>query len=104
MKAENRKKYGIYAKYTSQLFATQLSNEDIAPLQQTLYKFPGVTIRKRTLRDYSYSAGAQVLGSVGEVSQKTIDNDPYYSVGDYAGRDGIELTYENYLRGENSIY
>ena len=101
--AENRKKYGIYAKYTSQLFATQLSNEDIAPLQQTLYKFPGVTIRKRTLRDYSYSAGAQVLGSVGEVSQKTIDNDSYYNVGDYAGRDGIELTYENYLRGEKGV-
>lgn len=101
--SENIKKHGKYAKYTSQLFATQLSNEDIAPLQQTLYKYPGVSIRKRTLRDYTYSSAAQVLGSIGEVSQKTIDNDNYYSVGDYAGRDGIELTYEKYLRGEKGV-
>ena len=62
-----------------------------------------MSIRKRTLRDYTYSSAAQVLGSIGEVSQKTIDNDNYYSVGDYAGRDGIELTYEKYLRGEKGV-
>ena len=97
------KKNRSYNKYTSQLFLSQLTAEDIAQLQQTLYKFPGISIRKRTLRNYSYKAAAQVLGSVGEVSQQHIDNDSYYTAGDYIGRDGIERTYEKYLRGEKGV-
>lgn len=97
------KKNRSFNKYTSQLFLSQLTAEDIAQLQQTLYKFPGISIRKRTLRNYSYIAAAQVLGSVGEVSQQHIDNDSYYTAGDYVGRDGIERTYEKHLRGEKGV-
>lgn len=97
------KKNKGFSIYTPQVFETQLQAEDIAQLQQTLYKYPGVNIRKRTLRNYTYTFGAQVLGSIGEVSQKMIDNDSYYTSGDYIGRDGIERTYEKYLRGEKGV-
>lgn len=89
-----------YSRYTPQIFMTQLRPEDIATLQESLYMFPGVYIQNRTLRDYTYPNASHVLGSIGEVSQKNIDNDSYYSRGDYAGRDGIEYTYEKALRGE----
>lgn len=100
---KNKKKNRGYSQYTPQVFLSQLGKEDIAVLQESLYKFKGINIRKRTLRDYAYPAAAQVLGSVGEVSQRDIDKDPYYAVGDYSGRDGIERTYEEVLRGEKGV-
>lgn len=95
----DRDKNPGYSKYRPQVFMTQLNSVDIAPLQQEIYKLPGVSIRQRTLRDYTYAAAAQVLGSIGEVNQKDIDNDPYYQSGDYSGRDGFERTYDKVLRG-----
>lgn len=97
---KDRRKNRGYSRYTPQIFMTQLRPEEIATLQETLYMYPGVSIQNRTLRDYTYPNAAHVLGSIGEVSQKMLDEDPYYQRGDYAGRDGIEYTYEKALRGE----
>ena len=99
----DRSKNRGYSRFRPQVFMTQLNASDIAPLQEALYKFPGVSVRKRTLRDYTYAAAAQVLGSIGEVNQRDIDNDNYYQSGDYSGRDGIERTYERELRGEKGV-
>lgn len=95
----NKRKNRGFSRYTPQVFMSQLNKVDVAPLQESLYRFPGISLRKRTLRDYTYKAAAHALGSVGEVSQKDIDTDDYYVLGDYAGRDGIEKTYESLLRG-----
>jgi penicillin-binding protein 2 len=100
---KDRKKNRGYSPYTPQQFVKQLSIEDIAELRQSLYKFPGVYIENRTLREYTYPNAAHVLGSIGEVSQQMIDDDNYYRAGDYAGRDGIEITYEKDLRGEKGV-
>lgn len=100
---KDTKKNRGYSPYTPQVFLSQLSKEDVAVLQESLYKFHGIGIRKRTLRGYTYASAAQVLGSVGEVSQKDIERDSYYSSGDYSGRDGIERTYESILRGEKGV-
>jgi penicillin-binding protein 2 len=95
----NVRKNRGFSRYTPQVFMSQLNKVDVAPLQESLYRFPGISIRKRTLRDYTYHAAAHALGSVGEVSSQDIKKDNYYVQGDYAGRDGIERTYEAQLRG-----
>ena len=100
---KDRKKNRGYSRWTPQVFMSQLKKEDIATLQESIFLFPGVQIQKRTLRDYTYNAAAHVLGSVGEVNQNDIDRDPYYSRGDYSGRDGLERTYEKQLRGEKGV-
>lgn len=100
---KDRKKNRGYSSYTPQVFMTQLDIKDIANIQQQLYKFPGFYIQNRTLRDYRYPNAAHVLGSIGEVSQAMIDKDDYYKIGDYAGRDGLEYTYEKELRGEKGV-
>ncbi len=92
-----------YSRFSPQIFADQLSQEEVASLQQELYKYPGVDIRCRTLRDYMYPIASHVLGSVGEVNQRDLDRDEYYSIGDYSGRDGIERTYEKELRGDKGV-
>lgn len=99
---DKRKNRG-YSRWTPQVFMSQLKKEDIAMLQEELFFFPGVQIRKRTLRDYTYNAAAHVLGSVGEVNQNDLDRDEYYARGDYSGRDGLEKTYEQQLRGEKGV-
>ncbi|MCR5050348.1 MAG: penicillin-binding protein 2 [Paludibacteraceae bacterium] len=100
---KDRRKNRGYSRYTPQVFIGQLKKEDVATLQESLFLYPGVQIQKRTLRDYTYNAAAHVLGSVGEVNQNDIDNDAYYSRGDYSGRDGLERTYEKELRGEKGV-
>ncbi len=98
---KDRRKNRGYSPLTPQRFLTQLSPEEYAVLQEKLRKFPGFSVQSRTLRNYSYPCGAHVLGSIGEVSRKTIEKDDYYKQGDYSGVNGLELAYEKQLRGEN---
>ncbi|MBF8148401.1 penicillin-binding protein 2 [Winogradskyella sp. F6397] len=84
-------------------FVPQLSKRDYAVLQEKMRKFEGFYIQKRSLRSYQTNIGANVLGDLGEVNRKTIVNDPYYSLGDLIGKQGIEKTYENTLRGVKGI-
>ncbi|MBN1414533.1 MAG: penicillin-binding protein 2 [Bacteroidales bacterium] len=87
-------------KYRRDPFIKQLSPETYAVLQERLFRFPGFYVRSRTLRKYSKEMAAHVLGYVGEVDEKTIENNSYYVMGDYIGISGIEGYYEEFLRGE----
>ncbi len=100
---KDRKKNLGYSSYTPQIFMTQLDIEDIATIQQSMYKYPGFFIQNRTLREYAFPNAAHVLGNIGEVSKRRIENDEYNKPGDYAGRDGIEYTYEKALRGVKGV-
>ena len=99
----NTRKNRGYSPYSPQIFIQNLKQEEIAHLQQEKYKYPGIDIRIRTLRDYTYPIASHILGNVGEVNNNDINKDRYYSVGDYSGRDGIERTYEKQLRGEKGV-
>ena len=99
----NRRKNRGYSPYSPQIFMEQMSKTDVAQLQQEQYKFPGISIRCRTLRAYTYPIASHVLGSIGEVNNNDITKDPYYAVGDYSGRDGIERIYEKQLRGTKGV-
>lgn len=94
-----RRKSG-YSPYVPQLFMSQLNDEEYGPISEKLYMFSGIYIQKRTLREYNFHNAALALGSIGEVSKKQVEADDFYQQGDYAGQNGIELTYEKVLRGE----
>lgn len=99
---EMRSKAG-YSPYTPQLLIAQLDAHDYGILQEKSFLFPGMYLQKRTLREYNYPNAALLLGSIGEVGRKTLKADSidhFYVPGDYAGQNGVELTYEKYLRGE----
>ena len=99
----NSRKNRGFSRYSPQVFMDHLHQEDVATLQQELYKYEGVYVRYRTLRDYLYPIASHVLGSVGKVNQRDIELDSYYCSDDYSGRDGIERTYENVLRGKKGV-
>lgn len=92
-----------YSKYTHQTFMTQLSSEECGVFQEKLFKFPGFYIQRRTIRQYTYNSAGHVLGDIGEVSKRDIEQDDYYIRGDYIGKQGIERSYETYLRGEKGV-
>lgn len=89
-----------YSSYTPQLLIPQMSAEEYGRLQEILYKFSGIYVQNRVIRQYKYDIAGSLLGNIREVSGSDIENDSYYSVGDYTGDLGIEKSYEKYLRGE----
>ena len=100
---KNRRLNPGYSSYVPQVFMNQLSAQEYGVLQEKLYKFPGFYIQNRTIRQYEYPNAALVLGNIGEVNRKDIENDSYYTQGDYSGRTGIEQSYEEYLRGVKGV-
>ena len=92
-----------YSRFTQQLFMSQLSDKEFSVFREKMFRFPGFYIQKRSIRQYTYSYGAHVLGDVAEVSQGDIEEDDYYQPGDYIGKMGVERSYENQLRGEKGV-
>ncbi|GAA4269290.1 peptidoglycan D,D-transpeptidase FtsI family protein [Hyunsoonleella aestuarii] len=92
-----------YSPRLPSVFVSHLSKEDYAVLQEKMRKYEGFYIQKRSLRNYETSIGANVLGDIGEVNNAIINKDPYYRMGDLIGKQGVEASYENTLRGVKGI-
>ena len=102
---KDSKKNPSYSRFTQQLFMGHLDEKEFLAFREKLFRYPGIYVRKRTIRQYSYPYAAHILGDVGEVSQRDLDDDEdhYYGRGDYIGKQGVERSYEKYLRGNKGI-
>ena len=94
------KKARRYSKRLPSVIVNQISKETYATLQEQMWKYEGFFIQKKSLRDYRIGFGANVLGYVSEVNNNDLKYDNYYQQGELIGRQGIEKSYENELRGE----
>ncbi len=92
-----------YSRFTQQLFMSQLSDKDFSLFQEKMFRFPGIYVQKRSVRQYQYNMAAHILGDVAEVSPADIEQDDYYQPGDYIGKLGVERSYEKQLRGEKGM-
>lgn len=92
-----------YSRFTQQLFMSQVPDRDFSVFQERMYRFPGFYVQKRSIRQYQYPYAAHILGDVAEVSPSDIENDNYYTPGDYIGKLGVERYYEKKLRGEKGV-
>ena len=92
-----------YSRRAPSIFLRQISAETYARFQEKMFLYPGFYVQPRTLRKYSKPVGAHVLGYVSEVDEAVIKNDPYYKMGDYIGKSGIEEAYEKELRGKKGV-
>ncbi len=92
-----------YSPRLPSVFLSHLSKGDYAALQEKMRKFEGFYIQKRSLRHYQTTIGANVLGDIGEVNHKDIKENPYYRMGDLKGKQGVEASYEDILRGVKGI-
>jgi len=92
--------------FRASVFEALLSNEKMAKFQENMFKFaPGYYLQQRSIRDYPYDAGGNILGYLGEVDSNILKNPKYegYLIGDYIGKVGLEKTYEKVLMGQRGI-
>jgi penicillin-binding protein 2 len=87
-------------------FIRQLSNRDLAKIQDNIDEFKGFFIQARTTRAYASPAAANALGYVSEISGTQLENKKnkgIYQQGDYIGQSGVEAYYEEFLRGKRGV-
>ncbi|AGD98484.1 penicillin-binding protein 2 [Blattabacterium sp. (Blatta orientalis) str. Tarazona] len=101
---KNLEKAKAYSKYLPSVFLPFISKEKFATIQEKLYKYKGFDWTKRSLRDYKVESSANILGYIGEVTQKDIKKESnYYQMGDFIGWAGVEKSYEKILRGKKGV-
>jgi penicillin-binding protein 2 len=65
-------------------------------------ELPGVSVRVTPKRDYRQGATlAHVLGYIGEVSREDLERSDRYRGGDLIGKSGLEMVFDEQLRGVN---
>lgn len=91
--------------YKPTVFEPLLNPETYARLNENLYRFPGFTLNERPVRNFPYGAGGVVFGYVSEVDSSYIKNskEVKYEIGDYAGKTGLERSYEKVLMGVRGV-
>lgn len=92
--------------YRPSVFESSLPEEKIARLNESMYKFvPAFYLQERPVRDYPYDAGGNILGYLSEVDSNFLKRHEGqgYQMGDYAGRTGLERSYERVLMGQRGI-
>lgn len=92
--------------YRPSVFESSLPEEKIARLNESMYKFiPAFYLQERPVRDYPYDAGGNILGYLSEVDSNFLKrhDGQGYQMGDYAGRTGLERSYEKVLMGQRGI-
>jgi len=87
-------------------FMEQLSQEQTARFQENAFLFTGFELVERNIREYENASAGIVLGYIGEVSPEMLKKQRYtsYRQGDYAGLSGLELQYEEVLRGQRGVH
>jgi penicillin-binding protein 2 len=92
--------------YRVSVFDPLLPREKISRLNESMYKFvPAFYLQERPVRDYPFDAGGNILGYLSEVDSAFLKHHEAegYQIGDYAGRTGLERSYERVLMGQRGI-
>jgi penicillin-binding protein 2 len=88
-----------------------INNEELVFFVSKKYLFPDVTLKEEFLRSYPHGIdNAHLIGYINRISQKDLDlieNDPdkldnYFGM-THIGKQGIENSYENSLRGKSGF-
>ena len=80
--------------------AEDLSMAQVASIQAQSIVFPEVNVVPVQRRNYPYGTmAAHVLGFIGEVNDKELRANEELEQGDLIGKRGVELMYDQYLRG-----
>lgn len=98
------KKEKYFSKLTPMTFLKNLSREEIARIQEIIFKYPAFNIVSRPQRQYEVSTSGNLLGYTNEVNDRDIKRDSlYYLPGDFIGKTGVEKSYEKELRGVKGV-
>jgi len=101
---QNLQKEKYYSKLTPVTFMKDLTRDQVARIQEIIFKYPAFSIVQRPQRKYEVSTSGNLLGYTNEVNEREIKKDSiYYLPGDNIGKSGIEKAYEKDLRGIKGV-
>ncbi len=101
---KNIEKEKYYSKLTPMTFMKNLSREEMARIQELIFKYPAFSIVPRPQRQYEVNTSGNLLGYTNQVNDADIKKDStYYLPGDFVGKSGVEKSYEKELRGEKGM-
>src|SRR2546430_970029 len=79
-----------------------LSIEQVASIQAQSIPFPELNVDPVQRRNYPYATmAAHTMGFIGEATEKDLATRKDLKIGDLLGKRGVELMYDNYLRGKD---
>lgn len=83
---------------TAYVFAEDVNTELISLVKDGNYR--GAKVSASSVREYDTDAAAHVLGTVGRINEQELAAKPnVYNGEDWIGKSGVELAFEDYLRG-----
>lgn len=82
------------------LLKERISQDESLILTEKASELPGIRIDKTAIREYiDGPIFSHILGYEGKIERKEIENNQGYLLTDYIGKQGLEKTFEKYLRG-----
>lgn len=96
----DRKRNPAYSPYTPQTLIPHLPISKVAPFREQLFRYPGFSVIRRSVRKYNTIHAGLILGYMSECNPTELANDPELALGDYVGKTGIERAFETQLRGK----
>ena len=91
-----------YEPYGPVLLAVDIPVARVARLSEVLNDLPGVDLEVQAIRGYPHHGmGSHMFGYVGQITESEYQHlkKQGYSANDVIGKDGLEYTYDSYLRG-----
>ncbi len=100
---ENRFEKGKLVQFARPMpLAEDVSMPQVASIQAQALSFPELNVEPVQRRNYPYDImAAHVMGFLGEISEKELVNHKEMKQGDLIGKRGVELMYDEYLRGKD---
>ena len=84
------------------LLKENITQEEYLMFEENKINFPGVFTDKTAIREYPDSSiFSHIIGYIGKIDKRDLNENQGYLMTDYVGKQGIEKSYEKYLRGKN---
>lgn len=99
---ENFAQVRTYEPYGPVILASDLKTWQMARLAEAQPDLPGVDLEEQPVRNYPHGKmAANMFGYVGQISESEYEElkADHYTPNDVIGKDGIEATYDPYLKG-----
>lgn len=97
----------IKQKEKQPIFVSRLSQKEWDLLQEKIIFYPFVSIQPKIVRNYRYAHLSHVIGYISEINADDLETkknlSQNYSQGDLIGVSGLEVSYEELLRGTKGL-
>ncbi|MDZ7690014.1 MAG: penicillin-binding protein 2 [Balneolaceae bacterium] len=94
-----------YSQFRASRLFTELSFEKFSLIQENIWRLPGIGHQIESKRHYAVDSmkASHMLGYLREVSEEQYLQSDQYHMGDKVGKSGLEMVYEDRLRGKLGV-